>query len=243
MNVPLSPVLAALTLTVAILFAVVCIVLATIYRRHASKNTTKKLKPTKSAQLTSTPDCQLDSAVHHQTHDPNGIQTPLVDSGGGMGRRGSPTMGGEPPDGDETDPDVIPNQYERRPPKTTLPTPLFRSPSARLIHRNGGEHLLHEEERHCDGSSLASLTGSNTESYATLGRANNSSVTSTLSPLSQQASTATLPLPSMSVTGVGAVGSLLSSPASQSLVTSTLNEYRFRPEVVTTSNRIQESCI
>lgn len=37
MNVPLSPVLAALTLTVAILFAVVCIVLATIYRRHASK--------------------------------------------------------------------------------------------------------------------------------------------------------------------------------------------------------------
>ncbi|XP_052899973.1 hemicentin-1 [Anopheles moucheti] len=256
MNVPLSPVLAALTLTVAILFAVVCIVLATIYRRHASKNTTKKLKPTKTAQLTSTPDCQLDSTVHHQTHDPNGIQTPLVDSGiGGLGRRGSPTMGGEPPDGDETDPDVIPNQYERRPPKTTLPTPLFRSPSARLIHRNGGEHLLHEEERHCDGSSLASLTGSNTEvhhysfkpskqiSYATLGRANNSSVTSTLSPLSQQASTGTLPLPSMSVTGVGAVGSLLSSPASQSLVTSTLNEYRFRPEVVTTSNRIQESCI
>ncbi|KFB38310.1 hypothetical protein ZHAS_00005657 [Anopheles sinensis] len=238
-----------------------------MYRRHASKNTTKKLKPTKSAQLTSTPDCQLDATVHHQTHDPNGIQTPLVDSGGGggggglggsggigggfggpLGRRGSPTMIGEPPDGDETDPDVIPNQYERRPPKTTLPTPLFRSPSARLIQRNGGEHLLHEDERHCDGSSLASLTGSHTESYATLGRANNSSVTSTLSPLSQQPSTATLPLPSlpsMSVTSVGAVGSLLSSPASQSsgLVTSTLNEYRFRPEVVTTSNRIQESCI
>ncbi|ETN65555.1 sidestep protein [Anopheles darlingi] len=261
MNVPLSPVLAALTLTVAVLFAVVCIVLATIYRRHATKNTSKKLKTAKSAQLTSTPDCQLDSAVHHQTHDPNGIQTPLVEGGGAagvLGRRGSPTMGSEPPDGDETDPDVIPNQYERRPPKTTLPTPLFRSPSARLIHRNGGEHLLHEEERHCDGSSLASLTGLNTEvhhysfkpskqiSYATLGRANNSSVTSTLSPLSQQPSTATLPLPSlssMSVTGVGAVGSLLSSPASQSLVTSTLNEYRFRPEVVTTSNRIQESCI
>ncbi|EDS40778.1 conserved hypothetical protein [Culex quinquefasciatus] len=171
MNVPLSPVLAALTLTVAILFAVVCIVLATIYRRHASKNSSKKLKSAKSAHLTSTPiDCQIDSSAHHhhhhhhhQTHDPNGIQTPLVDgSCGTLGRR-SPQMAGEPPDGDETDPDVIPNQYERRPPKTTLPTPLFRSPSARLIHRNGGEHLLHEDERHCDGSSLASLTGSNSE--------------------------------------------------------------------------------
>ncbi|XP_062702027.1 hemicentin-1 [Aedes albopictus] len=265
MNVPLSPVLAALTLTVAILFAVVCIVLVTIYRRHASKNSSKKLKSAKNAHLTSTPiDCQIDSSAHHhhhhhhQTHDPNGIQTPLVDGSGTLGRR-SPQMPGEPPDGDETDPDVIPNQYERRPPKTTLPTPLFRSPSARLIHRNGGEHLLHEEERHCDGSSLASLTGSNNEvhhysfkpskqiSYATLGRANNSSssVQSTLSPLSHQPSSTstTLPLPSI-VGGVGVgVSNLLSSPASQSLVTSTLNEYRFRPEVVTTSNRIQESCI
>ncbi|XP_065086587.1 hemicentin-1-like [Ochlerotatus camptorhynchus] len=264
MNVPLSPVLAALTLTVAILFAVVCIVLVTIYRRHASKNSTKKLKSAKSAHLTSTPiDCQIDSSAHHhhhhhQTHDPNGIQTPLVDGSGTLGRR-SPQMSGEPPDGDETDPDVIPNQYERRPPKTALPTPLFRSPSARLIHRNGGEHLLHEEERHCDGSSLASLTGSNNEvhhysfkpskqiSYATLGRTNNSSnsVQSTLSPLSHQPTSAstTLPLPSI-VGGVGVgVSNLLSSPASQSLVTSTLNEYRFRPEVVTTSNRIQESCI
>lgn len=37
MNVPVSPVLAALTLTAAILFAVVCIVLATIYRKHSHK--------------------------------------------------------------------------------------------------------------------------------------------------------------------------------------------------------------
>ncbi|XP_058467805.1 titin [Malaya genurostris] len=259
MNVPLSPVLAALTLTVAILFAVVCIVLATIYRRHASKNSSKKLKSAKGSHLTPI-DCQIDSTAHHhhQTHDPNGIQTPLVDGSGTFGRR-SPQSSGEPPDGDETDPDVIPNQYERRPPKTTLPAPLFRSPSARLINRNGGEHLLHEEERHCDGSSLASLTGSSNEvhhysfnpskqiSYATLGRANNSgsSVQSTLSPLSHQApsGSTTLPLPAI-VGGVGVgVSSLLSSPASQSHVTSSLNEYRFRPEVVTTSNRIQESCI
>lgn len=37
MNVPVSPVLAALVLTAAILFAVVCIVLATIYRKHSQK--------------------------------------------------------------------------------------------------------------------------------------------------------------------------------------------------------------
>lgn len=34
----------------------------------------------------------------------------------------------------------------------------------------------------------------------------------------------------------------LRSP-SQSAVTSSFSEYRFKPEVVTTSNRIQESCI
>jgi multisubunit Na+/H+ antiporter MnhC subunit len=37
MNVPVSPVLAALVLTAAILFAIVCIVLATIYRKHSHK--------------------------------------------------------------------------------------------------------------------------------------------------------------------------------------------------------------
>ncbi|XP_055525427.1 hemicentin-1 [Wyeomyia smithii] len=258
MNVPLSPVLAALTLTVAILSVVGCIIYATFYARNTKKKSTK-LKSAKSAHLSSTSkDCQIDLSAHHQTHDPNGTQTPLVDGSGNHTRR-SPQTSGEPPEGDETDPDVIPNQYERRPPKGTLPAPLFRSPSAKLIARNGGEHLLRDEERHCDGSSLASLTGSNNEvhhysfkpgkqiSYATLGRMGNSgsNVQSTLSPLSHQplSGSTTLPLPAI-VGGVGVgVTSLLSSPTCQSHVTSTLNEYRFRPEVVTTSNRIQESCI
>lgn len=39
------------------------------------------------------------------------------------------------------------------------------------------------------------------------------------------------------------VGSLLSPNQSNNQVTSSFSEYRFRPEVVTTSNRIQESCI
>lgn len=47
---------------------------------------------------------------------------------------------------------------ERRPLKTTVPLPLFRSPSARLIHRD-----ISDDERGCDGSSLASLGGINNE--------------------------------------------------------------------------------
>lgn len=37
LNVPISPVLAGLTLTAAILFAIVCIVLAALYRKHVNK--------------------------------------------------------------------------------------------------------------------------------------------------------------------------------------------------------------
>lgn len=36
-NIPISPVLAALTLTAAILFAVMCIVLGAIYRRQSNR--------------------------------------------------------------------------------------------------------------------------------------------------------------------------------------------------------------
>lgn len=50
-------------------------------------------------------DCQLQSMS--QSRD-NGISTPLVDS---SLMRHSPQLMGEPPDVDDTDPDVIPNQY------------------------------------------------------------------------------------------------------------------------------------
>lgn len=69
------------------------------------------------------------------------------------------------------------------------------------------------------------------QSYATLSRGNKS--ITTCSPVSAQQA---IQLP---------MGVSLLSPSNhnQSLVTSSLSEYRFRPEVVTTSNRIQESCI
>lgn len=50
-------------------------------------------------------DLQLQS-MHHARD--NGISTPLVDSNL---LRQSPQILGEPPDVDDTDPDVIPNQY------------------------------------------------------------------------------------------------------------------------------------
>ena len=48
---------------------------------------------------------------------------------------------------------------ERRPLKPQLPTPLFRSPSARLIQRD----TLAADDRGSDGSNLGSLGGSTKE--------------------------------------------------------------------------------
>lgn len=72
------------------------------------RNQEENLKSTKHTQLPIMPtDCQIDQQ-HHST-DPNGTAAPLgvcMDS-----HRQSPQIIGEPPDGDDTDPDVIPNQY------------------------------------------------------------------------------------------------------------------------------------
>lgn len=54
---------------------------------------------------TKSKDCQLQSMSQPSE---NGISTPLVDS---SLMRHSPQLMGEPPDADDTDPDVIPNQY------------------------------------------------------------------------------------------------------------------------------------
>jgi hypothetical protein len=149
MNVPVSPVLAALVLTAAILFAVVCIVLATIYRKHSHKyvsfsflanfnfhnfschssssskmikkshsnhrNSAEKLKNAKTMDMNGKSDCQLQSMSQVTTRGENGsLSTPLVVDGNLM--RQSPQLmmmgnGADAIDGDDTDPDVIPNQY------------------------------------------------------------------------------------------------------------------------------------
>ncbi|XP_059613324.1 neural cell adhesion molecule 2 isoform X1 [Phlebotomus argentipes] len=230
-SVQLSPVLAGLALIAAILFTVVFCVIIALYRRNYSKNSAVDLKSAKHLQLplTQTVDCQIELPPHARTA--SATVTPLV---GCEALHSNPQIPAEPPDADDTDPDVIPNQYERRPLKNSMQNPLFRSPSTRLIQRD-----CLDEDRIGDGASLVSVNGGSSGdihhytfkpskqiSYATLGRVNKNSAS--CSPMGQA-----LPLP----LGVG-----LLSP-NQSHVTSSLNEYRFRPEVVTTSNRIQESCI
>ncbi|XP_070493801.1 neural cell adhesion molecule 2 [Chironomus tepperi] len=263
MNVPVSPVLAALVLTAAILFAVVCIVLATIYRKHSHKNSVEKLKNGKTVDISakSMMDCQLQS-MSQTARENGGLSTPLVD--GSLMRQSPQLILGEAPDGDDTDPDVIPNQYERRPLKTSLPIPLFRSPSSRLMPKD-----IMEDDRGCsvDGLNIAtssfegvvsqpshnevlhySFMPNKQISYATLGRNNKNSVTTTCtaSPSVFTSSTLGSPInqqqqPSVNIsTHPMSVG--LISP-NQSIVTSTLNEFRFRPELLANSNRLQESCI
>jgi hypothetical protein len=66
----------------------------------------EKMKNAKNADVSGkSKDCQLQSMSQARE---NGISTPLVDS---SLMRHSPQLMGEPPDVDDTDPDVIPNQY------------------------------------------------------------------------------------------------------------------------------------
>ncbi|XP_031624769.1 neural cell adhesion molecule 2 isoform X1 [Contarinia nasturtii] len=247
-SIPISPVLAGLTLTAAILFAVVCIVLGAIYRRQSNRNAEENIKSAKHTQLPVVPaDCQLEATQQHTrtvTVPSCGVSTPMINnctSVNNDSRHHQLISDQEPPDGDETDPDVIPNQYERRPLKSSAQVPLFRSPSARLVQHD--KLLADDTYRGSDGSIVCSLGGMNNKevhhytfqpskqiSYATLSRGNKS--VTTCSPVAAQPA---IQLPM----GV----SLLSPTNHQSLVTSSLSEYRFRPEIVTTSNRIQESCI
>ncbi|KAG5671141.1 hypothetical protein PVAND_001354 [Polypedilum vanderplanki] len=150
MNVPVSPVLAALVLTAAILFSIVCIVLATIYRKHSHKSSIEKLKIAKTADISakSMIDCQFQS-MSQVARENGSISTPLVGMDGSLMRQSPNLMMSEAADVDDTDPDVIPNQYERRPLKSSVPIPLFRSPSARLIPKD-----IMEDDRGCSGDGL-----------------------------------------------------------------------------------------
>lgn len=73
---------------------------------HLKRSSVAKLKNGKNPEMSGkSKDCQLQPMS--QTRE-NGISTPLVDS---SLMRHSPQLMGEPPDIDDTDPDVIPNQY------------------------------------------------------------------------------------------------------------------------------------
>lgn len=169
-NIPISPVLAGLTLAAAILFAIVCIVLATVYRRQAnrfvyppytnylsfltsitficvnhsllfsvfpifalnfnriaihaissiSRSVEENLKSSKHTQLPAmAADCQIEQKqLQARTTTPqiSGLATSMGSNCTGVSnnndtRHHQIISDQEPPDGDETDPDVIPNQY------------------------------------------------------------------------------------------------------------------------------------
>nr|XP_017021487.1 protein turtle homolog A isoform X1 [Drosophila kikkawai]XP_017021488.1 protein turtle homolog A isoform X1 [Drosophila kikkawai] len=159
---------------------------------------------------------------------------------------------------DDTDPDVIPNQYEKRPLKSLVSPPGFASPSNRLMQRD----YLRETELAkgvSDGglgaaeglSSIGLMSSSGNEvlhytfrpskqiSYATLNKKGITTCSPPLGSLNYNVSTST-PSSSYHLTPQPMEVSLL-SPNNPS-VTSSLSEYRFRtgPEIVTTSNRIQD---
>ncbi|XP_054746887.1 uncharacterized protein LOC129252242 [Anastrepha obliqua] len=216
-----------------------------------------------------------------------GIDTSTLRSTVAGHHRQSPLVMGDALEGDDTDPDVIPNQYEKRPLKSLVASPIFRSPSARLLQRDYSSPADTERAgtlssgsviggitnsstlSSADGiSSLGSLVGNSSVgsvggigvgnevlhytfrpskqlSYATL---NKKGITTCSPPLNISLyNTTTTTLSSLSSTYHSTpqpqpMEVSLLSPNNPS-VTSSLSEYRFRPEVVTTSNRIQESCI
>ncbi|EDW59180.1 protein turtle homolog B isoform X1 [Drosophila virilis] len=166
---------------------------------------------------------------------------------------------------DDTDPDVIPNQYEKRPLKALGASPGFASPATRLTHRDycgGRDAELRKSNADSvgvgaglvgtDANTIGLLSNSGNEvlhytfrpskqiSYATLNKKGITTCSPPLGALTYNISTST-PSSSYHLTPQPMEVSLL-SPNNAS-VTSSLSEYRFRPEVVTTSNRIQESCI
>ncbi|XP_037943806.1 uncharacterized protein LOC119676630 [Teleopsis dalmanni] len=309
LTVPLSPFLAGLTLFCALLFAISCIILAAVYRRFSNRRNDTNIKPTKHTKLSIPADCQLDPLQpnhHHEQSNHQSHHSLLQSNGSGGGtspagangslvvgmdsatlrsnaqnhHRQSPQIMGDPPEVDDTDPDVIPNQYEKRPLKSLVASPIFRSPSARLLQR---EYCTADAERcgtlgsgsvigitnsstlsSTDGvSSLGSIVSSTGGASSGIGIGMGNEVLHYTFRPSKQISYATLNKkgittcsPPLGISPYNTTTSSLSSyhptpqPMEVSLlspnnpsVTSSLSEYRFRPEVVTTSNRIQESCI
>lgn len=78
---------------------------------YAYRSSVEKLKNAKTADISakSMMDCQLQSMSQTNARENGGISTPLVD--GSLMRQSPQLMMSDAPDADDTDPDVIPNQY------------------------------------------------------------------------------------------------------------------------------------
>lgn len=105
-------------------------------------------------------------------------------------------------------------------------SPLGVHPAVQQNYQNqcpSSQAIHHQQFHHFGG-----ISGLGTQSHNSNNNLNNSS--SNIQSPAQMSSSV--------------VGSLLSpNQSSSNQVTSSFSEYRFKPEVVTTSNRIQESCI
>ncbi|CAG9813037.1 unnamed protein product [Phaedon cochleariae] len=205
---PVSPLLMALLATAALLATGVCLVLAALCRRHHCRpqgrpcprpadNGTKHL-PLEAALVTAD-DGAADGSV-------TGVGTPLSPADS---QRRLMVVEARLPRGavEGGDPDIIRNQYERRPIHGFMK--MYEPPGAREE-----DNLMEDEGEEYDFRNVAkerTHVPSNHNIYRSL----------------QRPSRATVGIPSMP-----------SMPSSQTLT----HKYR-GPEVVTTSNRIQESCI
>ncbi|XP_041969482.1 hemicentin-1-like [Aricia agestis] len=182
-SLTMSPMLACVAATSALLAAAVCGVLAVLYRRHAARH---RHLPNKHAPL---------SEAMYADRAP-ACSTPVKTEA-----RAAP----EPDPADDADPDIIPNLYERRPVSNGYmslqrPPPNSKNEDARSEPDGGGYYTEFRKKDY-----RIPLTSS----YHSLGRVNKGVTACTV--------------------GTG--------------VTSSLTAHRLRPEVVTTSHRVQESCI
>ncbi|XP_067617196.1 uncharacterized protein side-IV isoform X2 [Eurosta solidaginis] len=96
-----------------------------------------------------------------------GMDTSTLRSTANSHHRQSPLVMGDALEGDDTDPDVIPNQYEKRPLKSLVTSPIFRSPSARLLQRDYSSPADTERAGTLSsGSVIGGITNSSTLSSA-----------------------------------------------------------------------------
>lgn len=82
-----------------------------------SRNAKESIKSAKHTHLAPVPDdCQIEASEQHTRTDTvqvSGVSMPMINScaSANISRHHQLLSDQEPPDGDETDPDVIPNQY------------------------------------------------------------------------------------------------------------------------------------
>ncbi|XP_047506872.1 neural cell adhesion molecule 2 isoform X1 [Pieris napi] len=197
----ISPVLASIAAMSALLVTALCGVLAILYRRHARH----RHMPAKHAPL--------NEAIYNDRAGqcPTPVKQEACNEGSNVGSGVGGASGALLREdlGDDADPDIIPNLYERRPVSNGYMS-LQRPQSNNKLSKNDDLRSEPDGAGYYDFRKKDYRIPLTSQSYHSLGRANKGVTT---------------------------------SPNSGSGVTSSLTAHRLRPEVVTTSHRVQESCI